>query len=72
MSQTAGDVKRIAVIPGDGIGKEVVPEAVKVLRAAAARDGKKLSFTEFDWGADRYLRDGQRCRSTRRNVEERL
>jgi 3-isopropylmalate dehydrogenase len=58
MSQTAGDVKRIAVIPGDGIGKEVVPEAVKVLRAAAARGGKNISLKEFDWGADRYLRDG--------------
>jgi len=50
--------KRIAVIPGDGIGKEVIPEALKVLRAAAARGGRELALTEFDWGADRYLRDG--------------
>ena len=50
--------KRIAVIPGDGIGKEVIPEAVKVLKAAAARGGREPAFTEFDWGADRYLRDG--------------
>jgi 3-isopropylmalate dehydrogenase len=50
--------KRIAVIPGDGIGKEVIPEAVKVLKAAAAAGGGELAFTEFDWGADRYLRDG--------------
>ena len=49
--------KRIAVIPGDGIGKEVIPEAVKVLNAVTAASGKKLALTEFDWGADRYLRD---------------
>ena len=51
-------VKRIAVIAGDGIGKEVIPEAVKVLKAVTAASGKKLALTEFDWGADRYLRDG--------------
>jgi 3-isopropylmalate dehydrogenase len=50
--------KRIAIIPGDGIGKEVIPEAVKVLKSAAAAGGHELSLTEFDWGADRYLRDG--------------
>jgi 3-isopropylmalate dehydrogenase len=50
--------KRIAVVPGDGIGKEVVPEAVKVLTAAAARGHREPVFAEFDWGADRYLRDG--------------
>lgn len=46
--------KKIAVIPGDGIGKEVIPEAVKVVKAA----GAELDFTFFDWGADRYLVDG--------------
>ena len=50
--------KRIAVIPGDGIGPEVTAEAVKVLNAAVTKSGKKLSLTNFDWGADRYLRDG--------------
>src|SRR6201987_2689316 len=54
----APSTKRIAVIPGDGIGKEVIPEAVKVLKAVTAASGKKLALTEFDWGADRYLRDG--------------
>jgi 3-isopropylmalate dehydrogenase len=49
--------KRIAVIPGDGIGKEVIPEAVKVMRAGAAAGGREVALTEFDWGADRYLRD---------------
>ena len=50
--------KRIAVIPGDGIGPEVTAEAVKVLNAAVSKSGKKLALTSFDWGADRYLRDG--------------
>jgi 3-isopropylmalate dehydrogenase len=50
--------KRIAVIPGDGIGPEVIAEAIKVLNAAVSKSGKKLAFTNFDWGADRYLRDG--------------
>lgn len=52
------DAKRIAVIPGDGIGKEVTPEGVKVLEAACALTGQKLVFTQFDWGADRFLKDG--------------
>ncbi len=45
---------RIALIPGDGIGKEVVPAAVSVLKAAA-RDFT-LSFEQFDWGCEYYLR----------------
>ncbi len=45
--------KRIAVIPGDGIGKEVIPQATSVIRAC----GAPVDLTEFDWGADRYLRD---------------
>lgn len=52
------NAKRIAVIPGDGIGQEVIPEAVKVLQAAAGAGGKQVSLTEFDWGADSFLRDG--------------
>jgi len=46
--------KKIAVVPGDGIGKEVIAEAVKVVRATAA----PVEFKEFDWSADRYLKDG--------------
>jgi len=46
--------KRIAVVPGDGIGKEVIPEAVKVIQAS----GAAVEMADFDWGADRYLRDG--------------
>ena len=53
-----GPAARIAVIPGDGIGKEVTPEAVKVLRAVAASAGRALEFVEFDWGADKFLREG--------------
>ena len=53
-----GTAARIAVIPGDGIGREVTPEAVKVLRAAAAAGKRALEFVEFDWGADKYLREG--------------
>src|SRR5216683_292293 len=44
-------MKRIAVIPGDGIGKEVIPQAVRVIEAS----GADLALTHFDWGADRYL-----------------
>jgi 3-isopropylmalate dehydrogenase len=50
--------KRIAVIPGDGIGKEVIAEAVKVITAAASAGNKELLLTHFDWGADRFLSDG--------------
>jgi 3-isopropylmalate dehydrogenase len=46
-------LKRIAVIPGDGIGKEVIPQAVKAIQAT----GAAVDLTDFDWGADRYLRD---------------
>ena len=48
---------RIALIPGDGIGTEVVPAAVEVLRAAGR--GFELSFHSFDWGCDYYLRTGR-------------
>ncbi len=53
-----GAAARIAVIPGDGIGTEVTPQAVKVLKAIAASAGRPMEFQEFDWGADRYLREG--------------
>jgi len=46
--------KRIAVVPGDGIGREVIPAALAVVRAS----GAAVEFTEFDWGAERYLKDG--------------
>src|SRR6202140_4902682 len=43
----------MAVIPGDGIGQEVIPQAVKAIQAS----GADVELTDFDWGADRYLRD---------------
>lgn len=46
--------KRIAVVPGDGVGKEVIPLALEVIEVT----GASLEFTLFDWGADRYLADG--------------
>ncbi len=49
---------RIATIPGDGIGKEVVPAALEVLQATSRRFGFQAVCTSFDYGADRYLRDG--------------
>ncbi|MGH7475206.1 MAG: isocitrate/isopropylmalate dehydrogenase family protein [Longimicrobiales bacterium] len=49
---------RIAVIPGDGIGVEVIPAAVKVLRAAAARSELELEVDHWNLGADRYLETG--------------
>ena len=49
---------RIAVIAGDGIGKEVMPEGVRVLEAAARKFGIGLSFDHFDWSCDNYDRHG--------------
>ncbi len=50
---------RIAAIPGDGIGPEVVAAGLEVLRAAAARDGGfGLSVEELPWGSAHYLRHG--------------
>ncbi|WP_281405424.1 MULTISPECIES: tartrate dehydrogenase [unclassified Mesorhizobium] len=50
---------RIAVIDGDGIGKEVVPEGRKVLEAAARVFGLDLRFEAFDWGCDHHARFGR-------------
>src|SRR6476661_6495871 len=51
---------RIACIPGDGIGKEVVPAGQTVLQALSdAGAGFRLAFTSFDWGGDYYRRHGR-------------
>jgi len=50
---------RIAVIPGDGIGKEVVPEGLRALEAAGRRHGIDFAFTQFDWNCDYYARHGR-------------
>ena len=50
---------RIACIPGDGIGKEVVPAGQAVLQAlAAAQDRYRFDFTSYDWGGDYYRQHG--------------
>jgi tartrate dehydrogenase/decarboxylase / D-malate dehydrogenase len=49
---------RIAVIPGDGIGKEVMPEGLRVLDAAARKFSIDLAFDHFDWSCDNYDRIG--------------
>jgi 3-isopropylmalate dehydrogenase len=50
--------KKIAIIPGDGIGVEVTRQAVKLLVALSDEGRVPLELTEFDFGADRYLRTG--------------
>jgi tartrate dehydrogenase/decarboxylase/D-malate dehydrogenase len=49
---------RIALIPGDGIGREVVPAAVDVLEAAGRRHDLSFTWSEYDWSCDRYARTG--------------
>ncbi|MBU3824087.1 MAG: tartrate dehydrogenase [Candidatus Oceanisphaera merdipullorum] len=49
----------IAVIPGDGIGKEVIPEGLKVLQAAAKKHDVQLNFTHFDWSCETYRKTGR-------------
>jgi len=49
---------RLAVIPGDGIGQEVIPEGLKVLGTAADRFGFRVEPTEFPWGCEYYLQNG--------------
>jgi 3-isopropylmalate dehydrogenase len=50
---------KIAVIPGDGTGPEVVREGLKVLKKAAEKFRIRFEFTEFDYGGTRYLRTGE-------------
>src|SRR5262245_16131448 len=51
-------MKRIAVIPGDGIGIDVTRESMRVLKRVNEVFGAGLEFVEFDWGAEKYLREG--------------
>src|SRR5213595_1951232 len=50
---------RVAVIAGDGIGREVVPEGVAALEAAARRYGFALEWREFDWSCETYAKTGK-------------
>jgi len=52
------DKLKIALIPGDGIGKEVMPEGVRVLEAAASKHKLSLQWQEFDWSCETYLKTG--------------
>ena len=49
----------IALIPGDGIGTEVMPEGVRVLEAAAGKHGFSIDWKEFDWSCETYLATGR-------------
>ncbi|HEY0174197.1 MAG TPA: 3-isopropylmalate dehydrogenase [Pyrinomonadaceae bacterium] len=51
-------MKRVAVVPGDGIGPEVVEEAVGVLERVGETHGVRLELKHFDWGADKFLSEG--------------
>src|SRR5215472_2449661 len=51
-------VKRIAVIPGDGIGVDVTAEALKVLARLTESRELPIELETFDWGAEKYLREG--------------
>jgi len=50
---------RIAVMPGDGIGKETMPEGLRALEAAAKRFGIGFAFEHFDWSCDYYAKHGR-------------
>ncbi len=50
---------KIACIPGDGIGKEVIPEGMKVIDAAGEKYGFKVAWTRFPFGSDHYLKTGE-------------
>ena len=49
---------KIAVIPGDGIGNEVVPEGIRVLEAVGARFGLDYAWDHYDWSCQRFAKTG--------------
>jgi tartrate dehydrogenase/decarboxylase/D-malate dehydrogenase len=50
---------RIASIPGDGIGNEVIPAGMEVIEKLSSREGFSVQFTPFDWSSKRYLETGR-------------
>ena len=59
MSQTPPSTQlRIALLPGDGIGREIAGPAVALAEAAASRHGVRLAWTEYDWNCDHFRRTG--------------
>ena len=59
MTSAQAKTYKIASIPGDGIGREVVPEGIRVAEAAARRFGFSLQWKEFDWSCEVYLQTGR-------------
>jgi tartrate dehydrogenase/decarboxylase/D-malate dehydrogenase len=59
MNKTTSRKYRIATIPGDGIGKEVVPEGIRAIEAASRRFGFSVSWQPFDWSCETYLKTGR-------------
>jgi tartrate dehydrogenase/decarboxylase/D-malate dehydrogenase len=52
-------MSRVAVIAGDGIGQEVIPAGIDVVKKAAAQCGATVEFTDFPWGCDYYRSHGK-------------
>ncbi len=50
---------KIAVIPGDGVGPEIIKEGLKVLKAVAKKENIKFEFINYDFGGNRYLKTGE-------------
>jgi len=59
MTNFANRSYKIATIPGDGIGKEVVPEGIRAVEVAARRFGFSVSWQNFDWSCEAYLKTGR-------------
>jgi tartrate dehydrogenase/decarboxylase / D-malate dehydrogenase len=59
VNETTNRKYRIATIPGDGIGKEVVPEGMRAIEAAARRFGFSVSWQPFDWSCETFLKTGR-------------
>jgi tartrate dehydrogenase/decarboxylase/D-malate dehydrogenase len=59
MAQASKRTYSLAAIPGDGIGKEVIPAGLEVLQALSGLEGFELAVRHFDWDSDRYLERGQ-------------
>jgi tartrate dehydrogenase/decarboxylase/D-malate dehydrogenase len=59
MNAPSGKRYEVAVIPGDGIGREVVPEGTRALEAAGRRFGCSFEWREFDWSCETYLATGR-------------
>ena len=50
---------KVAAIPGDGIGREVVPEGIRVVEAAGRQFGFSIAWREFDWSCESFAKTGR-------------